>query len=749
MRRFAWWWMGLMLAGCDGDDPATVDAGNAEDGGGLDAARDLGPELDVGLDGDARPDAMQAVDSTVEIDQAPDATVWPAVVLNEVDCRGRDWIELYGPAGTSLAGWRFTDVEEAGENVRFFQLPADARLDADGFFAVRAAEGDEPGFDFGIGCDEALFLLTPDGGPGDTVTLPGNLPPGATFGRLPDGGGEFVPTIPSRGAPNAPWITAEESLFQPAILLGIQLDLPPESRALLEADPLDPFVEVERATVPAFLTVATPEGDWGPAEVGVRLKGRLGSLRGMDRKAGFKIDINFTDPGQDLFGLRSLALNNAVQDPSFLHELAAYRMLTAAGLPSLGAGHGWVQVDGDPFGVYVVLEAWDDAVRRHFPTTDLLVEGLYGQDLFQGQTQGLDVDAGNAESLEILEEIARILANPPPEGAYEALQDKVDWDQVLGVMALELFVGHWDGYAWTRNNWFMHLDGEGRLSLLPWGLDQIFNDFLPLFEGQGLLLQRCVEDDRCAERHARAVERVMNGLDTIDLPAELAQVAMVLAPFIAQDPRKEVDEGTVVAWQESIPRFIEERRRQVGELLACRLGPNPDPDGDGVLCDRDCAPDDPTIAPGQQDICGDGIDQDCTGFADDAPECPDCVERPARGGGTWLICPRGRTYEQAETLCAEQGATLVKIGDRRTNEALHEIATAVRPVEYWIGLDDLDEEGVFRWADGSLPLFTAWDAGEPNDSGGEDCAHYWADRPLWNDIPCEVQFGAICQRPEP
>ncbi|MEZ4467226.1 MAG: C-type lectin domain-containing protein, partial [bacterium] len=205
--------------------------------------------------------------------------------------------------------------------------------------------------------------------------------------------------------------------------------------------------------------------------------------------------------------------------------------------------------------------------------------------------------------------------------------------------------------------------------------------------------------------------------------------------------------GTVRGFQADIPRFFRERRAQVAELLACRLGPDPDPDGDGAVCDDDCAPDDPAIAPGRRDVCGDGIDQDCSGFADDAPDCPDCVERPAQGGGTWLICPRGRSFEQAEALCAEQGAALVRIDDARTNRALHAAAVAVRPVEYWIGLDDRAREGDFRWADGTRPAFTAWAEGEPNNAGEEDCAHFWADRPQWNDAPCEAGLGALCLRP--
>ncbi len=81
------------------------------------------------------------------------------------------------------------------------------------------------------------------------------------------------------------------------------------------------------------------------------------------------------------------------------------------------------------------------------------------------------------------------------------------------------------------------------------------------------------------------------------------------------------------------------------EHLGCY--PVQDYDGDGVLCDEDCDDHDATMAPGLEDVCGDGIDQDCDGedasCAEPEPrsERPDCGCASQRGrqvaGLAWLL----------------------------------------------------------------------------------------------------------------
>jgi hypothetical protein len=64
----------------------------------------------------------------------------------------------------------------------------------------------------------------------------------------------------------------------------------------------------------------------------------------------------------------------------------------------------------------------------------------------------------------------------------------------------------------------------------------------------------------------------------------------------------------------------------------------------------------------------------------------------------------------------------------------------------WLGFNDAASEGTFAWTSGEPATFTNWNAGEPNDFGGnEDYAEMLGSNGRWNDQPDSgnnfVHFG--------
>lgn len=680
------------------------------------------------------PDGVGAWADTLPTPGSPNAPLPPAVVrLNEVDCHGREYIELInlGQHPVDLAGWRVSDEPDDAE--AGYDL-AGAVLQPGQIVDVRRQTADDVGFTFGIACGaDRVVLRDADGAEVDAVDLP-RLPAAYTWGRLPDGQGPWARTGPTRGAPNAALVEPSGELFDPMRVVALHFEVSPENLARLGDQP--------REYVPA--TMRHEDGE--PMPVGFRLKGRAGSFRTLDRKSAFKVQIDWESEDANLFGQRRLTLNNMVQDRSMIHEWTSYTIFRAMGVVAPRVGYAWVTVNGEAYGLYSNIEALEDELLdRHFVGTENLYEGAYGADLFPDHIGRFDRDEGDLDPAELEAVIALMHAVEPAE-FYAASQDLIDWPQALAMMVTEIYIGHWDGYAPTRNNYYLHFDDDGVMRLMPWGTDQTFARHLPIRDGRGLLLERCRASVECLEAFDRTLLFLVATLDELALVPQIEAIALSHRDEADADPRKAYDIGAIDRGVQDTINFLATRRADVGELVDCLTADDPDPDGDGFICDRDCNPDDPLTYPGASEICGDFIDQDCNGYADDSPECPDC-EEVLHDGRRYLVCTTPRAYVDAVARCREHGAEGWVPDGPREAAIITQAALQIRNQDYWIGLDDLENEGEFVWPDGIERPWENWNDGEPNNAGNEDCAHIWARNGRWNDLPCDRRQGIICEVP--
>lgn len=135
----------------------------------------------------------------------PDAiapTGWDGLVINEVAAKGdpEDWFELFNASDEpiDLGGVFFTD-DIAGEPQK--GVFADGTSINPGAYLVKEMTDADPGFK--LGGDEELAIIAPDGAIIDQVDwAEGDSPDGASFGRLPNGTGDFETLMPTRGSEN-------------------------------------------------------------------------------------------------------------------------------------------------------------------------------------------------------------------------------------------------------------------------------------------------------------------------------------------------------------------------------------------------------------------------------------------------------------------------------------------------------------------------------------------------------------------
>ncbi|KAI3355674.1 hypothetical protein L3Q82_004265 [Scortum barcoo] len=110
------------------------------------------------------------------------------------------------------------------------------------------------------------------------------------------------------------------------------------------------------------------------------------------------------------------------------------------------------------------------------------------------------------------------------------------------------------------------------------------------------------------------------------------------------------------------------------------------------------------------------------------------------------------SWEQSRRDCRDKGADLVVIESYEEQELLTKIIKKFT----WIGLNDREKEGVWKWID-ETPLTQAyWFRKQPPDNGGgdrqlgeEDCVHMRHDvktEENWNDLRCDASLQWICEK---
>jgi len=244
----------------------------------------------------------------------------------------------------------------------------------------------------------------------------------------------------------------------------------------------------------SFVRCTVREGDdFIYSEVGVHLKGAAGSFRPVNDRPALTLNFDKYREKQKFHGLDKLHLNNSVQDGTYLHEHLASVIFNAGGVPTPRISHARVWLNGRDLGFYVLKEGFDTQfMRNHFGSkAGTFYDGGFCADLDQKKDRKIGSGTNDQADLKAL-----VAASREPDLAKRAvlLNQTLAVDHFLSVIAMEMMIAHWDGYARNRNNYrLMNPAGANKIYFLPSGMDQIFGDpNFPVFDSMGGLVTGAV-----------------------------------------------------------------------------------------------------------------------------------------------------------------------------------------------------------------------------------------------------------------
>lgn len=470
---------------------------------------------------DAEPDADEDV-------RDPDYTA-PAVAVNEISCEGIDFIEftVTGTTAIDIGGMSISDDINRPRS-EWLRIPFGTRVTPGGFAVVRE---DRTPFPFAFNCGaESVFVADGTGVVFAEVPLP-VVAAGTTWGRLPDGTGAFVTTLPTPGAPNTAPDDADDAEIadlqpfrpRPSIVCGAAADC--------LAGEVCAFGQCRTADGPPLWSLTIDPDDWQlmqndrfsdvfyackleaggvTYERGCAVRVRGGTSREYPK---FPLQIEFPE-GVPHPGLsRRIILRSEYNDPSFVRaHLAQALFRTATNVPVSMDRYVNLNINGARWGVMREVERVDgaflrrnglDAARSLYESDPPLETGRYGagalvplptprayEDSYQKRTG----DNSYADLIDLIENrlVADFNASAPPVFNARNVRAEFNVTNLVQYFSLLGLVGARDNvrknFAFTRQ----HPPGTDhpRWFMLPWDLDLSFGcNWTEQYDTRCVLLQ--------------------------------------------------------------------------------------------------------------------------------------------------------------------------------------------------------------------------------------------------------------------
>uniref|UniRef100_A0A8C5NNV4 MRC1 protein n=1 Tax=Junco hyemalis TaxID=40217 RepID=A0A8C5NNV4_JUNHY len=135
------------------------------------------------------------------------------------------------------------------------------------------------------------------------------------------------------------------------------------------------------------------------------------------------------------------------------------------------------------------------------------------------------------------------------------------------------------------------------------------------------------------------------------------------------------------------------------------------------------------------------------GVSQTAKADPACLKGWKRYGFyCYLVGHTSVTFSEAKKTCERSSGYLTSIADRYEQAYLTSLIGLSSEKYFWIGLSDMQEQGIFSWVTGEGVLYTNWNAAMPGKEAGCVALRTGNAAGLWDVQNCEVKAKFLCKK---
>ena len=217
--------------------------------------------------------------------------------------------------------------------------------------------------------------------------------------------------------------------------------------------------------------------------VGFRLRGNTSRF---SAKKSFKVSFN-SFGNKSFHGLDKLNINGEHNDPSIIRSKVCWDICHDFGVPGPRSNHVELYINNEYKGLYINVEHVDEEfINVRFGNNDgNLYKCLWPADmsylgndpnLYKAESNGrrmYELKTNTAvDDYSGLANFINILNNTPINNLAEELESVFDVYGYLKYLVVEAFTGHWDGYSFNKNNYYLYDNPEtGLFEFLPYDMD--------------------------------------------------------------------------------------------------------------------------------------------------------------------------------------------------------------------------------------------------------------------------------------